>query len=145
MFKHILLPTDGSSTSEKAIAGGIAMAKESGARITGLYVCPEFHIFTYNTESLEGTAQQFALDTAQHATKFLAFIENAARQAGVECNTLRMTSDYPYEAIISAARETKCDLIAMASHGRKGVKGFLLGSETQKVLIHSDIPVLVYR
>lgn len=145
MFKHILVPTDGSTTSEKAIHGAVEFAKESGASITGLYVMPAFHVLTYNTEMLEDTAEQFAKDSDLHATKFLAYIENAAKAAGVPCDTVRMTSDYPYEAIIEAARERECDLITMASHGRKGMKGFLLGSETQKVLSHSSIPVLVYR
>lgn len=145
MFKKILVPTDGSSISEKAINGAVAFAKETGARITGLYVMPAFHVLTYDTDMLEDTAQQFEKDSERHAAKFLGFIENAAKAAGVECATIRLTSDHPYEAIIQAARENECDLIAMASHGRKGMKGFLLGSETQKVLMHSSIPVLVYR
>jgi len=145
MFKHILVPTDGSTTSEKAINAAVAFAKETGATITGLYVMPAFHVLTYNTEMLEDTADQFAKDSERHAAKFLSFIENAAKEAGVKCATIRLTSDYPFEAIIQAARENECDLITMASHGRKGMKGFLLGSETQKVLMHSSIPVLVYR
>jgi nucleotide-binding universal stress UspA family protein len=145
MFKNILLPTDGSPTSERAILAGIALAKETGARVVGLYVMPEFHTFTYNTEMLEDTAEQFAKDSAAHAAKFLGVIEAAANAAGVKCSTTSVTSSHPYEAIIDTAREMKCDLIAMASHGRKGLKGLLIGSETQKVLMHSQIPVLVYR
>lgn len=145
MFKNILLPTDGSATSEKAIQAGIALAKETGAQVVGLYVMPEFHTFTYNTEMLEDTAEQFAKDSDAHATKFLAVIESAAAAAGVACSSKRVTSSHPFEAIIETAREMKCDLIAMASHGRKGLKGLLIGSETQKVLMHSQIPVLVYR
>ena len=145
MFKHILVPTDGSPLSAMAIKASVALAKEIGARITGLYVMPAFHVLTYNTEMLEDTAEQFAIDSVRHANDYLAVIETAAKEAGVAFSAMRTTSDYPYEAIIAAAREMECDLIAMASHGRKGVKGILLGSETQKVLSHSQIPVLVYR
>jgi nucleotide-binding universal stress UspA family protein len=145
MFKHILLPTDGSDASKSAIRDCIALAKDIGAEVTGLHVMPEFHVFTYQTEMLEDTKEQFARVSIEQAAKYLAEIELAAKEAGVNCDTLYVTSDDPYEAIIKAAQDKRCDLITMASHGRKGVKGLLLGSETQKVLTHSQIPVLVYR
>ncbi len=145
MFKHILVPTDGSPLSRMAIKASVALAKETGARVTGLYVMPAFHVLSYNTEMLEDTAEQFAIDSVRHANDYLAVIEADAKEAGVPFGAMRTTSDHPFEAIIAAAREMDCDLISMASHGRKGVKGFLLGSETQKVLSHSQIPVLVYR
>jgi nucleotide-binding universal stress UspA family protein len=94
---------------------------------------------------LEDTEPEFNAATEQHADKFLAFISDAARSAGVPCSVAQVVSDDPYEAILQTAKERKCDLIIMASHGRRGLKGMLLGSETQKVLVHSDIPVLVYR
>lgn len=145
MFKHILLPTDGSDLSERAVLAGISFAKEIGAQVTGLTVLPEFHTFTYKTEMLEDTREEFTAATEQQAAKHLAFISDAARSAGVSCATVHVVADDPYDAILQAARERSCDLIIMASHGRRGVKGVLLGSETQKVLVHSDIPVLVYR
>jgi nucleotide-binding universal stress UspA family protein len=145
MFKHILLPTDGSELSEAAIRKGIQFAKSIGARVTGFYAMPEFHVFTYRTEMLEDTQEQFVKDTKAHADKYLAAIKKVANDAGVACDTLRATSDHPHEAILKAARDRGCDLIMMASHGRKGVQGMLLGSETHKVLTHSRIPVLVYR
>jgi nucleotide-binding universal stress UspA family protein len=145
MFRHILLPTDGSPTSSSAIKAGMAFAKESDARVTGLHVVPEFHVFTYVTEMLEGTQEEYEKQAAARGKKYLADIETAAREAQVNCNTLCVTSDHPYEAIIKAARDQQCDLIVMASHGTKGAKGLLLGSETQKVLTHCDIPVLVFR
>lgn len=145
MFKHILLPTDGSELSERAALAGISFAKEVGAEVTGLTVRPEFHIFTYKTDMLEDTEHQFNASTERQAETYLAFIGNAARSAGVGCTLVQVASDNPYEAILQAAKERKCDLIIMASHGWRGVKGVLLGSETQKVLVHSDIPVLVYR
>lgn len=145
LYQHILVPTDGSAASEAAIQPALRLAKEIGAKVTGIYVVPEFHLFTYKTEMLEDTSEQFAKDSDEHAKKFLACIDSAARAMGVPCATVQKVSNHPYEAIIETARERQCDLIAMASHGRRGVKGMLLGSETQKVLMHSTIPVLVYR
>jgi nucleotide-binding universal stress UspA family protein len=145
MFQHILIPTDGSAASESAILEAIAFAKGSGAKVTGLHVVPEFHLFTYQPEMLEDTRQQYAQHSVEQAKKFLKKIESAAKEAKVTFDTSYVISDYPHEAIINTARDKGCDLIAMASHGRKGFKGFLLGSETQKVLTHSLIPVLVFR
>lgn len=145
MFKHLLLPIDGSKLSEAAVQKGVAFAKSLNARITGFYVMPEFHIFAYRTEMVEDTKEEFAKDCRVHAEQYLAVVEQAAKAAGVACDTAVATSDHPYEAIIQAAQEKHCDLIMMASHGRRGVQGLLLGSETQKVLTHSKIPVLVYR
>lgn len=145
MFRHILIPTDGSEASKIAIQNAITLAKESGARVSGLHVVPEFHIFTYQSEVLEESRQQYAFDSIAHAKKYLNEIETIATEAGVMFDTSYVVSDYPYEAIIETARDKGCDLIAMTSHGRKGFKGFLLGSETQKVLTHSLIPVLVFR
>ena len=145
MFKHILLPTDGSELSEGSIRKGIQFAKSIGARVTGFYAMPKFHIITYRTEMLEDTKEEFAKDSKVHADRYLAVIERAAKEAGVACDTVRATSDHPYEAILTAAQDKGCDLIMMASHGRKGVHGLLLGSETHKVLTHTKLPVLVCR
>jgi len=145
MFKHILLPTDGSKLSEVTIHKAVEFAKSIGAKVTGLHVMPQFHVFTYRTEMLEDTREEFARDSRTHAEKYLAVIQDAAKKAGIQCETASTTSDQPYEAIIQTAKKKGCDLIMMASHGRKGVQGMLLGSETHKVLTHSRIPVLVYR
>jgi nucleotide-binding universal stress UspA family protein len=145
MFKHMLLPTDGSKLSEVVIYQAVDFAKAIGARVTGFHVMPEFHVFTYRTEMLEETREEFARDSRAHAEKYLAVIQTAAKAAGVQCETASFTSDQPYEAILQAAEKRGCDLIVMASHGRKGVQGMLLGSETHKVLTHSRIPVLIYR
>jgi nucleotide-binding universal stress UspA family protein len=145
MFKHILLPTDGSKLSEMAIHKAVDFAKSIGAKVTGFHVIPQFHVFTYRTEMLEDTKEEFARDSRAHAEKYLAVIQDAAKQAGIRCETASTTSDHPYEAIIQAAETRGCDLIMMASHGRRGVQGILLGSETYKVLTHSRIPVLVCR
>lgn len=145
MFKHILVPTDGSEISKRVIRDCIAFAKEIGAEVTGLNVIPEYSVYAYQAEILIDTREQFINECIDYANEYLGDIQEAAKEAGVKCDTFYITSDYPYAAIIQAAQEKKCDLIAMASHGRKGVKGLLLGSETQKVLTHSQIPVLVYR
>jgi nucleotide-binding universal stress UspA family protein len=145
MFRHILLPTDGSDLSESAIRRAIPFARSVNARVTGFHAMPEFHVLSYKTTMLEDTEKEFVRDCAARADRFLAFIEDAARSAGVPCDTAVATSDHPHEAILKAAGDRDCDLIMMASHGRKGVRGLLLGSETQKVLTHGRIPVLVLR
>ena len=145
MFKHILLPSDGSPVSDAAVKKGIAFARETGARITAIYVIPEFHIVAIDPLMVIDTREEYVKDCEAHASRILSAIEAETREQGVSCQTLFLTSDHPHEAIIETARGKECDLICMASHGRKGMKGLLLGSETQKVLTHSQIPVLVYR
>lgn len=145
MYKRILIPTDGSDASQRAVLAGVDFARELGAEVVGLTATPEFHVLSTDTEMLEDTREQFAAGSAAQARRILADIENAARDAGVACRTEHVTDDDPYAAIIRAAQRLGCDLIVMASHGRRGLKGLLLGSETQKVLVHSTIPVLVHR
>jgi nucleotide-binding universal stress UspA family protein len=139
------LPTDGSQLSEAAIQAGVRFAKSINAKVTGFYAMPKFHMLTYQTEMLTDTKPEFAKDCKAHADRLLAVVVQAAKAADVPCETVLQTSDHPYEAIIATAKEKGCDLIMMASHGRSGVQAFLLGSETQKVLTHSAIPVLVFR
>ncbi|MES3025581.1 MAG: universal stress protein [Pseudomonadota bacterium] len=145
MFQHILLPTDGSAASERAVLGGLRLAKELGAAVSGLHVVTPFRVFTVRPDMLEDTRAQYAQDAEAEARKALSFIANEAKEMGVACNTGLVHADDPYDAIIEVARDKRCDLIAMASHGRRGIEGLLLGSETQKVLTHSVIPVLVFR
>lgn len=145
MFKRILLPTDGSEPAQRAVLAGIGFAKDLGAEVVGLTVIPNFHTFTLKADMLEETKEEFAVDSAQRAGENLAFIEGAAREAGVPCASEKAVSDQPYQMIISTARDRHCDLIVMGSHGQRGIKGLLLGSETHKVLVHSSVPVLVYR
>ncbi|HBF50912.1 MAG TPA: universal stress protein [Massilia sp.] len=145
MFKRILIPTDGSSASQRAILAGASLARETGAEIIGLTVTPPFHTLSADPEVLESTPAQYEQQARQQAERILADVESAAREAQVPYRIEHASGDSPYEIIISTARDAGCDLILMASHGRKGIKGLLLGSETQKVLVHSAIPVLVYR
>jgi nucleotide-binding universal stress UspA family protein len=106
---------------------------------------PELHLFTYEPGVTEAVHDQVRKDREQHSQKVLVDVQERAKAAGVQCDTLLLTSDYPDQSIIAAARAQQCDLIAMASHGRKGIAAVLLGSTTQKVLTHSAIPVLVFR
>jgi nucleotide-binding universal stress UspA family protein len=147
MFKHLLVPTDGSELSEGAVERAVSFARESGARITFFYAKPDFPVSFYGEGALVDpmTPEKFSEMAEKQAQEILARAVKEAIASGVECATVTAVSDTPYEAIIKAADERGCDLIFMASHGRRGLSGFLLGSETQKVLTHSDIPVLVYR
>lgn len=145
MFKHILVPTDGSKRSEKAAKYAVQLAKQLGARLTALHVIPRFHPSYYQMELLQMTSDEYDRGRLKQAMQFLHYVEHAAAAADVACNTKHVISDHPYKEIVKATQKYGCDLILMASHGRRGIEGFLLGSETQKVLTHSDVPVLVYR
>jgi nucleotide-binding universal stress UspA family protein len=145
MYKRILIPTDGSEASQRAILAGVEFARETGAEVVGLTATPEFSVLSTDSDMLEDTPEQFAANSAARAARVLRDIESAAGESGVPCRTEHVVDDDPYAAIIAAARRSGCDLIVMASHGRRGIKGLLLGSETQKVLVHSTIPVLVHR
>jgi len=145
MFKHILLPTDGSSLSVLVLQKGIQFAKAINARVTGFCVVPELHYLYTDSEIPEGIRESYTVEAQTLANKYLLALQVAATEAGVQCETVQVLGDQVYEEIIRAAEVRGCDLIIMASHGRRGVKGLLLGSETQKVLTHSKVPVLVYR
>lgn len=145
MYKRILLPTDGSEASERAVLAGIDFARDAGAEVVAMTATPAFHAITADTEMLEQTRQQYEDSAGRAAQRRLDEIVALARDAGVPCSSVQVVSDNPHEAIIATARDRLCDLIIMASHGRRGLKGLLLGSETQKVLVHSAIPVLVHR
>ena len=145
MFKHILLPTDGSPLSESAVLKGIELARAIGARVTGLHVTPNFHVLTYRTNMLEDTREEFDRESQVAADRHLAFVRKTADESGVACAVLRRVSDEVDEAILETARARECDLILMASHGRRGLGRVLLGSETQRVLTHSTVPVLICR
>ena len=145
MFKHILLPTDGSPLSEAVVRKAIQFAKSINARVTGFCVVTALRYVGCDAEIGTEFKKQAEAAVQAEATKNLLAIEMAAKEAAVPCDTVQDKSDQPYEAIIEAAQARGCDLIIMACHGRAGVSALLLGSETQKVLTHSLIPVLVHR
>lgn len=147
MFKHLLVPTDGSQLSDAAVGRAVTFAKEAGARVTFFYAQPDFPMPIYGEGALidPTTPEQFAKSAEQEAKNILDKAKTAADDVGVVADTDTAVNEVPYEAIIDAADRHGCDLIFMASHGRRGIAGLLLGSETQKVLTHSKIPVLIYR
>ena len=150
MFKHILVPTDGSQLSEESARSAVLLAKEAGARITAFYAKPaslrHFYADGVYVEDTPETIREKISGLAEKQTRQnLDYVERLCQEAEVSCTRLTLTSDNPYEAIIEAATQSRCDLIFMASHGRRGFGSLLLGSETSKVLAHTKIPVLVYR
>ncbi len=145
MYRHILIPADGSALADKAVQHGIAFTKEISAKITALIVSEPFHIVTIDTAMIEDTPASYKKRMGAHAAKTLGAVENAAKAAGLICATFHVEDEHPYKAIVDIATATECDLILMASHGRRGVSALVLGSETIKVLACSKIPVLVYR
>jgi nucleotide-binding universal stress UspA family protein len=145
MFKHILIPTDGSDLSRKAILYGVQLAKESGAKVTGLTVAEPYQVASMDTVFIPIDEGGYEEQSRVLSERAMEQVKMAAQAAGVPCETIREVHDQPYRAIIDAALALGCDLIVMASHGRRGISALLLGSETAKVLTHSTIPVLVYR
>ena len=147
MYKNILVPTDGSKLSKKAVAGAVQLAKATGARLVALHVYPKFSGSPYGSFGPpdEVIADAHAMHHQTEAKRIFAGIRMLAGTYGIGLDTVLVESDNVHKSIIAAARKRKCDLVCMASHGRRGLSGLVLGSETQKVLTHSSTPVLVLR
>jgi nucleotide-binding universal stress UspA family protein len=147
MFKHILLPTDGSDISNQAARAGVVFAKALGARVTGFFAAPAPTPVIYSNFLPVGlmSPEEHAELIEKTAKQCLSVIEHAAHHAGVPCEVLHKTNDFPAEAILETAREHGCDCIFMASHGRHGRRGPRLGSETQKVANEATVPLVIYR
>jgi nucleotide-binding universal stress UspA family protein len=145
VYKNILIPTDGSELANKAVEHGVRLAKEIGARIAAVTVTEPFHVLSLAPRQIEYTRSEYKQYTDAVAERALGVVLDAAKSAGVSCDTMHVEHEQVYQAIIDTATSKGCDLIAMASHGRHGVAAVVLGSETVKVLTHSKIPVLVYR
>jgi nucleotide-binding universal stress UspA family protein len=150
MYKNILVPTDGSKLSAAAVKQALKFAKSIGAKITVLHVTPEYQMFLDEGFVVPQTTspslkEQFKEQAAARSKEILDAVRAKAAAGGVRCEGVSAASSSPYDSIIKQARKSKCDLIMMASHGRRGLSGLLLGSETSKVLVHSKIPVLVVR
>jgi nucleotide-binding universal stress UspA family protein len=148
MFKHILLPVDGSRLALKGAKAGIRLAKALGGRVTAVYVIPPFMPVAYGDAAVYVPALspvEYRRATEKGARKALAAVEAEAKKAHVRCASRSVTAAQVYDGILRTARGAKCDAIAMASHGRGGLVGVLLGSETTRVLAHSKVPVLVLR
>ena len=146
MYTNMLIATDGSELAGNAVQHGIALAMRIVAKVTVLTVSAPFHVFTTDLEMvLEDTAAQYQAGMQQRAEKILGAVAHLAQAAGVACETVHVEHEHPYQAIIDTAASRGCDVIVMASHGRRGISAIVLGSETVKVLTHSKIPILVDR
>jgi nucleotide-binding universal stress UspA family protein len=147
VFKHVLLPTDGSRVARKAIRAGIRLAKGLGAKVTAYYAIDTTPAYSYSDGYLLGATllKEFDKRAREQGEKYLAEVVKAAKAAGVPCRTLMSKPPTVYQGIVAAAKKQRCDVILMASHGRSELRTLLLGSVTQKVLAHSKKPVLIYR
>lgn len=147
MYQRILVPTDGSTLSKKAIRSAVELASTLGAEVIALNVVPRYPM-SYFEGGISVSPSEVARvekQWAEHGQSLADDVEKVAAKAGVKARAITVRSDLVAEAILAAAKKNKCDLVVMASHGRKGLKRMLLGSETQHVLTHGSIPVLVLR
>jgi nucleotide-binding universal stress UspA family protein len=145
MFRHILLPTDGSELSRDTTRHAVSFAKAVAAQVTALYV-KQVTPTDYEGDLIDPSAIDRVINASdKKAKEYLDFIKKLCKEAGVECTTIAVSGDHPYEEIVRAATAGNCDLIFMASHRHRGFHSLLLGSQTQKVLTHANLPVLVYR
>jgi nucleotide-binding universal stress UspA family protein len=145
VFQHILFPTDGSPASQVAADACVRFAAQVGARLTILHVEPAEHMVSAEPGYVEQAGEAWHRQRAEQARRCLGPVEALAAAAKVPFNSIVSTAHEPYVAIIDTAHSQGCDLVAMASHGRRGIKAVLIGSQTQKVLTHSALPVLVFR
>jgi nucleotide-binding universal stress UspA family protein len=146
MYRHILIPTDGSELAEHGVTNGLALAKSLGAKVSVIVVEEPFdwlRVSEMPGRQISEESAKHAEQIKKHATSVLNRAANAAEQAGVSYDTIQVENEQPYQAIIAAAKDKGCDLIVMSSHGRSGLSGVLLGSVTNKVLTHTKTPVLV--
>src|SRR5260221_9112291 len=146
MFTHILMPTDGSEHSERAIERGIELAKLCGAKVTGIHVVPDYHLMIAYEGSFDPvTEEKIEEEARQRAASFLEFVKKTAAASGISCETVVATSDHPYDAIVNTANERGCDLIVMTARYRKWLVKLVMGSEATRVLHRASIAVLVVR
>jgi len=147
MYQRILVPTDGSALSKKAIQAAVELASSVGAEVVALHVVPRYPVSYFEGAMTVTNAEvkRIEKEWAERGQVVAGAVSKAAERAGVAAKAVTVKSDLVAESIIAAARKHKCDLVVMASHGRKGIKRLLLGSETQHVLTHGTVPVLVLR
>jgi len=145
MFKTILVPTDGSPLADKAVETAIVFARETGAKLVAISVAEPYPFSPLSERAMLDDASVFETGTRDAAKIYVKKVADTARAAGVDCETVVALSGSPYREIVDAAENMKCDAIFMASHGRQGLTRLFVGSETQKVLAHTELPVLVVR
>jgi nucleotide-binding universal stress UspA family protein len=145
MYHHILIPTDGSPLSTVAMEKSVALARDLAAKVTVVTVVEPFHALSVEPEQISDMPVAYRQHAREEAGRVLTEAELKAKTLGVHCEVVQVEHEHPYQVIIDTAARRGCDLIAMASHGRRGIAALVLGSETSKVLTHSNLPVLVYR
>lgn len=145
MYKNLLIATDGSDLANKAVEQGIALAKALNAKITAVFVTESWATKVPGEMAIGFPIDAYEKSCADNAKEVLSAVVAAAKAAGVACDTQHVRDQFPADGIIAQAKSSGCDLIVMASHGRRGIRRLLLGSETSLVLTHSTIPVLVTR
>ncbi|HEV3018935.1 MAG TPA: universal stress protein [Burkholderiaceae bacterium] len=145
MFKSILIPTDGSSLSDKAVYQGLQMARALGSKAVAVHVTVPFHVLSVTPAALTTTREQREQNAAAFNKEIFERVAANARELGVDCTCVSRTGEHVWQEIIMAAEANGCDAICMASHGRRGLAAMMLGSETMKVLTHTKIPVVVLR
>jgi nucleotide-binding universal stress UspA family protein len=146
MFKHILMPTDGSEHSERAIKRGIELAKLCNAKVTGIHVIPDYHMMMAYEGAFDSvTEEKIQEEAQQNAARFLDFVKASAAAANVPCDSVVTTNVHPYDAIVNTANERGCDLIVMTARYRKGLVKLIMGDEATRVLHRASIPMLIFR
>lgn len=145
LYSHILIPTDGSELSDKAIDQGLALAKAVGAKVTILRATSQPAPMVYEGVVVALPTEEIRQEIAKNVAQYFVAVRERAAKVGVTAETIQVEDDVPWQAIIDMAKDKGAGLIVMASHGRRGISAVLLGSETQKVLTHSTVPVLVVR
>jgi nucleotide-binding universal stress UspA family protein len=143
MYKHILIATDGSELAQKAVHQGLDLAKQLGAAVTVVIVTAPWPIAEAGGVMVTAPIKEYETAVAQEANQVLAPIRDLAAKLGVACNTVHLADQYPAEGILEQAKAKGCDLIVMASHGRRGLAKLVLGSQATRVLAYSTIPVLI--
>jgi nucleotide-binding universal stress UspA family protein len=144
MYKHILIATDGSDLARKAVIHGLALAKALGTKVTAVTVTEPLATLITG-DIIAFPAEEYERAVAQSAQTILSGVTETAKKRGIACETVHEKDQFPAEGIIHAAESRGCDLIVMASHGRRGLSKILLGSQATQVLTHTTIPVLIYR
>lgn len=145
MYTHILIATDGSELAHKAVVQGFALAKTLGSRLTVVTVTEPWTAVVPGEMGMAFPVDDYEKGASENAGAILAAVKTEAASAGVDCETVHMSDQYPADGIIATAKEKGCDLIVMASHGRRGLSRLLIGSQANQVVVHSEAPVLVVR
>jgi nucleotide-binding universal stress UspA family protein len=145
MYKHILIATDGSDLAQKAVAQGMALAKSLGAKLTAVTVTEPWTAVVPGEMGMAFPIDEYEKGAAENASGILASVKQRSEEAGIACDVVHMADQYPADGIIAAAKDRGCDLIVMASHGRRGFSRLLIGSQANQVVVQSKVPVLIVR